>query len=84
MAFRSGMELSTKDGVVLLDGDLQDPPELIEQFYEQWEAGYDVVYGRRVQARDVLVLGRHVQALLPRLRGVQLRCRFRTTPATFR
>jgi dolichol-phosphate mannosyltransferase len=49
MAFRSGMELSTMDGVVLLDGDLQDPPELIEQFYEQWETGYDVVYGRRVK-----------------------------------
>lgn len=49
MAFRSGMELSTKDGVVLLDGDLQDPPELIAQFYAQWEAGYDVIYGRRVK-----------------------------------
>ncbi|MDM0113954.1 NAD-dependent epimerase/dehydratase family protein [Variovorax sp. J22R133] len=49
MAFRSGMELCTKDGVVLLDGDLQDPPELIEKFYAQWEAGWDVVYGRRVQ-----------------------------------
>lgn len=52
MAFRSGMELSTKQGVVLLDGDLQDPPELIEQFYPQWEQGYDVVYGRRVR-RDM-------------------------------
>jgi polyisoprenyl-phosphate glycosyltransferase len=52
MAFRSGMELSTKQGVVLLDGDLQDPPELIEQFYHQWEQGYDVVYGRRVK-RDM-------------------------------
>lgn len=49
MAFRSGMEISTKDSVVLLDGDLQDPPELIEAFYEQWKAGYDVTYGRRVQ-----------------------------------
>jgi nucleoside-diphosphate-sugar epimerase/glycosyltransferase involved in cell wall biosynthesis len=52
MAFRSGMELSTKDGVVLLDGDLQDPPELIESFYAQWEAGYDVIYGRRIK-RDM-------------------------------
>jgi nucleoside-diphosphate-sugar epimerase/glycosyltransferase involved in cell wall biosynthesis len=52
MAFRSGMELSTKQGVVLLDGDLQDPPELIELFYLQWEKGYDVVYGRRVK-RDM-------------------------------
>ncbi|WP_029003248.1 NAD-dependent epimerase/dehydratase family protein [Azorhizobium doebereinerae] len=49
MAFRSGMELSTKQGVVLLDGDLQDPPELIEQFYPHWEQGFDVVYGRRVR-----------------------------------
>jgi polyisoprenyl-phosphate glycosyltransferase len=49
MAFRSGMELATKDGVVLLDGDLQDPPELIAQFYEQWDLGADVIYGRRVK-----------------------------------
>ena len=49
MAFRSGMELSTKDGVVLLDGDLQDPPELIEAFYAKWEEGYDVIYGRRIK-----------------------------------
>ncbi len=52
MAFRSGMELSTKQGVVLLDGDLQDPPELIEQFHDQWEQGYDVIYGRRIK-RDM-------------------------------
>lgn len=52
MAFRSGMELSTKNAVVLLDGDLQDPPELIEQFYAQWVEGWDVVYGRRVK-RDM-------------------------------
>jgi dolichol-phosphate mannosyltransferase len=52
MAFRSGMELATKQAVVLLDGDLQDPPELIEPFYTKWEEGYDVVYGRRIQ-RDM-------------------------------
>lgn len=48
-AFLSGMEISTGDGVVLLDGDLQDPPELIEQFYMEWEKGFDVIYGRRVK-----------------------------------
>lgn len=48
MAFRSGMELSTKEGVVLLDGDLQDPPELIEAFHAKWHQGFDVVYGHRV------------------------------------
>lgn len=52
MAFRSGMEVSTKEGVVLLDGDLQDPPELIESFFHKWVEGFDVVYGRRVK-RDM-------------------------------
>ena len=55
MAFRSGMEMATKDACVLLDGDLQDPPELIEQFCAQWQAGHDVVYGRRVR-RDMPLL----------------------------
>jgi polyisoprenyl-phosphate glycosyltransferase len=48
-AFRSGMELATKNSCVLLDGDLQDPPELIEQFVMRWREGYDVVYGRRIK-----------------------------------
>jgi polyisoprenyl-phosphate glycosyltransferase len=52
MAFRSGMEMSVMQACVLLDGDLQDPPELIEQFYHRWTDGYDVVYGRRVK-RDM-------------------------------
>jgi dolichol-phosphate mannosyltransferase len=47
-AFTSGMRISTGDAVVLMDGDLQDPPELIEQFYQRWREGFDVVYGRRV------------------------------------
>jgi dolichol-phosphate mannosyltransferase len=48
-AFRSGMEVSTKNACVLLDGDLQDPPELIEEFVCQWREGNDVIYGRRVK-----------------------------------
>src|SRR5258708_9397023 len=47
-AFTSGMQISTGDAVVLMDGDLQDPPELIDKFYELWQAGYDVVYGQRI------------------------------------
>lgn len=48
-AFRSGMEIATKNACVLMDGDLQDPPELIEEFVTQWREGHDVVYGRRVK-----------------------------------
>ncbi len=46
-AFTSGMRIATGDAVVLLDGDLQDPPEMIELFFHKWREGYDVVYGIR-------------------------------------
>ncbi len=48
-AFMSGMEISTGDAVVLMDGDLQDPPEVIPSFYEKWSEGFEVVYGVRVK-----------------------------------
>ncbi len=61
-AFRSGMELATKNAVVLLDGDLQDPPELIAQFVERWKEGYDVVYGRRVSRETTWFMQRAYRA----------------------
>lgn len=56
MAFSSGMEIASGDAVVLLDGDLQDPPELIEQFYNKWIEGYDVIYGIRVKREASTIL----------------------------
>ena len=47
-AFTSGMQICTGDAAILMDGDLQDPPELIEKFHERWLEGYEVVYGQRV------------------------------------
>lgn len=46
-AFLSGMGVGSGKAVVLLDGDLQDPPEVIEAFHAKWKEGYDVVYGKR-------------------------------------
>lgn len=57
-AFTSGMRVSTGDAVVLLDGDLQDPPELIEDFCRAWQQGNDIVYGvreRREASRPMAV-----------------------------
>ena len=47
-AYSSGMRLATGDAVILLDGDLQDPPELIPKLVARWQEGYEVVYGKRV------------------------------------
>ncbi len=55
-AFRSGMEIACKNACVLLDGDLQDPPELIEQFVALWRQGFDVVYGRRVKREATMFM----------------------------
>jgi dolichol-phosphate mannosyltransferase len=55
-AFRSGMELSLKNACVLLDGDLQDPPELIEPMVAKWREGYDVIYGRRIKREAPLFM----------------------------
>ncbi len=46
-AFTAGMVQSLGDAVILMDGDLQDPPELIVEFVKKWNEGYEVVYGIR-------------------------------------
>ena len=55
-AFISGISQSTGDAVVLLDGDLQDPPELIEHFVSKWNEGFDVVYGVRVKREASFIM----------------------------
>lgn len=47
LAATAGLEMAAGDAVVLMDGDLQDPPELIAAFLQRWREGYDVVYAVR-------------------------------------
>lgn len=47
IALTAGLEHAKGDVVVVLDSDLQDPPELIPQMIDVWREGYDVVYGVR-------------------------------------
>ncbi|MEM8660785.1 MAG: glycosyltransferase family 2 protein [Pseudomonadota bacterium] len=46
-ALTAGIEAATGDVVVIIDADLQDPPELIGEMLEKWREGHDVVYGVR-------------------------------------
>ena len=46
-AVTAGIRNLTGDAIIIMDADLQDPPELFEGMIEKWEEGYEVVYGKR-------------------------------------
>lgn len=74
-ALTAGLELARGQGVVVMDGDLQDPPEVIPSLYKEWKAGADVVYGRRVHRGEPLpfrLAARLFYALLRRTAGVRV------------
>lgn len=47
VAITAGMDFATGDAIMVLDADLQDPPEILPQFLAKWEEGYQVVYAIR-------------------------------------
>jgi dolichol-phosphate mannosyltransferase len=46
-AITAGIDLALGEAVVVMDADLQDPPEVVLEMVARWRAGYDVVYGKR-------------------------------------
>jgi glycosyltransferase involved in cell wall biosynthesis len=46
-AVTAGLKYVTGDAIIIIDADLQDPPELIPDMIEKWEQGYEVIYGKR-------------------------------------
>ncbi|WP_119317799.1 glycosyltransferase family 2 protein [Companilactobacillus formosensis] len=49
LAITAGLEYTKGDAVVVMDADLQDPPEVIPQMIKKWHEGYQIVYGKRMQ-----------------------------------
>ena len=47
MAITAGMDYAQGDVIVIIDADLQDPPELIPEMVNKWQEGNDIVYARR-------------------------------------
>lgn len=47
IAITAGLDIAKGDAIVVIDADLQDPPEVVVKFIDKWEEGYDVVYGVR-------------------------------------
>ncbi len=52
LALTAGLSVASGDAVMILDGDLQDPPELFDQFYNYIKEGYDVVYAVREKRKE--------------------------------
>lgn len=51
IAITAGMDYASGDCIVVIDGDLQDPPEVILKMIEKWREGYEVVYGKRLERK---------------------------------
>jgi dolichol-phosphate mannosyltransferase len=75
-ALTAGLEHATGDAVVMMDGDLQDPPELIPEMLEHWRQGSEVVYGvrrfRQGESRFKLTSARWFYRLFSRLTRLEL------------
>lgn len=67
IAVTAGMDHASGRTVVLIDADLQDPPELILDMVAKWREGYDVVYGQRVERKGESMFKKATAAMFYRL-----------------
>jgi glycosyltransferase involved in cell wall biosynthesis len=51
IAVTAGLDIAKGDAVVIIDADLQDPPELIAEMFAKWQEGFEVVYAKRKERR---------------------------------
>ena len=82
-ALTAGLEHARGDVIVMLDGDLQDPPEVIPEMVERWREGVDVVYAVREQRLGETAFKRVTAArLLPHLPPPRRASTSPSSPAT--
>ena len=67
IAIIAGMDLADGDAVIVMDADLQDPPELVLQMIEQWKLGFEIVYAERRSRQDETYFKRWTAGLFYRL-----------------
>jgi glycosyltransferase involved in cell wall biosynthesis len=67
VAMAAGFDHATGSAVVVIDADLQDPPELIPELVQRWQEGFDVVYAQRSSRQGESMLKRATASLFYRL-----------------
>jgi len=55
MAITAGFDFATGDAIIVMDSDLQDPPEVALQLVRKWEEGFEVVYAQRRKRKDPFI-----------------------------
>ena len=65
VAISAGLDHAGGRGVIIMDADLQDPPEVLPEFIAKWREGYDVVYAIRAQAKRSLAQTQAICGVLP-------------------
>jgi len=55
-SIKAGLTYANGDGIVVIDVDCEDPPEMIPKFVTEWEKGYDIVYGIRTKRPEPIVI----------------------------
>jgi dolichol-phosphate mannosyltransferase len=66
-AITAGMDYASGEAVVVIDADLQDPPEVIPEMVAKWREGYDVVYGKRIERKGETFFKRFTSAAFYRV-----------------
>jgi glycosyltransferase involved in cell wall biosynthesis len=69
IAITAGMDVAQGDAVIVMDADLQDPPEVVGQMIEKWKEGYEVVYGRRLSREGESAFKQATASLFYKLLG---------------
>jgi polyisoprenyl-phosphate glycosyltransferase len=70
IAITAGMDAASGDAIIVMDGDLQDPPEVVHEMIARWQEGYQVVYARRVSREGESIFKRKTSALFYKLLGM--------------
>ena len=68
-AITAGMDVAAGEAVVVMDADLQDPPEIVVEMIAKWKEGFDVVYARRLSRAGESVFKQATANLFYRLLG---------------
>ena len=76
IAVSAGLDFAGGDAVILMDADLQDPPEIVNDMISKWEEGYDVVYATRAdrhgESKFKIITAKNFYRLLNKLSDIEI------------